>query len=116
MHAGPHLPASSLNHKSPTGGIPFLDSTSPDTALGCREEAVLRPPQSQVLAQGLALVFAAEEAPALQFRNDPVDEFVEPARDPWEHDVEAVAGIAIEPLLHLVGDGARRPDHRQAAI
>ena len=40
-------------------------------------------------SRGLALVFAAEEVAALQFGDDPVDEIVEAARDPREHDVEA---------------------------
>jgi hypothetical protein len=49
-----------------------------------REEPVLGPRQAEVFAQGLALVFAAEEVAALEFRDDPVDEIVEAARDPRE--------------------------------
>ena len=63
------------------------------------EEAVLG---AEVFAQGPAFVFAAEEVAALEFGDDSVDEIVEAARDPREHDVEAVAGVAVEPLLHLV--------------
>ena len=44
------------------------------------EEAVLRARQAEILAQGRAFVFAAEEAAALQLRHDPVDEIVEPRR------------------------------------
>src|SRR5436305_14484037 len=80
------------------------------------EEAVLGARQAEVFAQRPACVFAAEEAAALQFGDDAVDEIVEAARDPWEHDVEAVAGGAVEPFLHLVGDRLRRADHREAAV
>ena len=44
------------------------------------EEAVLRPRQAEVLAQRLALVFAAEHAAALQLRHHAFDEVVEPGR------------------------------------
>src|ERR1700722_5645407 len=87
-----------------------------EIGLPLREEPVLGTRQAEVFAQGPALVLAAEQAAALQFGDDPVDELVEPTRDPWEHDVEPVAGVAVEPLLHLVGDGLRGADHRQAAI
>src|SRR5258705_498157 len=60
-----------------------------------RKEPVFRARQAEVFAQRLALVFAAEQAAALQFRHDPVDEIVEPARHPREHDVEPVAGVAV---------------------
>src|SRR5205085_10484242 len=83
---------------------------------GCREEAVLRAGQAEIFAQRLAFILAAEQTAALQFRHDPVDKIVEPAGDPREHDVEPVAGFAVEPFLHLVGDRARRADHRQPAI
>jgi hypothetical protein len=66
------------------------------------EEAVLGAREAEVFAQGPAFVFAAEEVAALEFGDDSVDEIVEAARDPREHDVEAVAGVAVEPLLHLV--------------
>jgi Domain of unknown function (DUF4169) len=68
------------------------------------EEAVLRARQAETFPQGPAFVFAAEEVAALEFGDDAVDEIVEAARDPRAHDVEAVAGVAVEPLLHLVGD------------
>src|SRR6202022_1086028 len=80
------------------------------------EEAVLGARQAEIFAQGLAFVFAAEEAAALQFGDDPVDEVVEAARDMGEHDVEPVAGGALEPLLHLVGDHRRGTNQREAAI
>src|ERR1700730_8589884 len=80
------------------------------------EEAVFRAGQAEIFAQGLAFVFAAEEAAALQFGDDPVDEVVEAARDMGEHDVEPVAGVAAEPFLHLVGDHRRGTNQREAAI
>jgi hypothetical protein len=52
----------------------------------------------------------------MQFGDDAVDEVVEAARDPREHDVEAVAGAAVELLLHLVGNHLRSADHREATI
>src|SRR5579864_9498560 len=81
-----------------------------------REEAVFGARQAEIFAQRPAFVFAAEEAAALQLRDDPVDEIVEPAGDPREHDVEPVAGIAEKELLHLIDDRLRRPDHREPAI
>src|SRR5271166_4633790 len=81
-----------------------------------REKAVLGAGETEVFAQGPAFVFAAEEVAALQFGDDAVDEIVEAARDPREHDVEAVAGVAVEPLLHLVGDHRWRADQREAAV
>src|ERR1051325_2606438 len=81
-----------------------------------RKEPVFRPRQPEIVTQGPALVFAAEQPAPLQFRHDPVDKIVEPARYPREHDVEPVAGVSEEPFLHLVGDGLRRADHCQPAI
>src|SRR5690242_14149259 len=66
------------------------------SACGLFEETVLRARQAEVFAQGAALVFAAEEAAALQFGDDPVDKIVEAAGDIGEHDVEPVAGARVE--------------------
>src|SRR5947209_17639567 len=75
------------------------------------EKPVLGARQAEVFAQSLAFVFAAEEVAALEFGDDAVDDIVEAARDMREHDVEAVAGVAVEPFLHLVGDHRRGADH-----
>src|SRR5215472_17181932 len=83
---------------------------------GLWKKPVCRPRQAEVLEQGAALVLAAEEAAALQFRHDPVDKLVEPARHPREHDVEPVAGAAEKALLHLVDDRLGRADHREPAV
>src|SRR2546430_9236203 len=83
----------------------------PPRAVG--EEGVFGAGEAEVLAQGLAFVFAAEEVAALQFGDDLVDEIVEAAGDIGEHDVERVA---VEPLLHLVGDHFGGADHGEAAI
>jgi hypothetical protein len=57
-----------------------------------------------------------EEAAPPQFWDHVVDEIVEAAGHIREHDVEAVAGFAVEPLLHLVGDYRRRADQRETAM
>jgi hypothetical protein len=60
------------------------------TSSGCRaplrgearlalEEAVLRPRQAQILAQGLALIFPAEDAAALELGHHALHHIVEPA-------------------------------------
>src|SRR5215469_10769872 len=80
------------------------------------EETVLGTRQTEILAQGFAFVFPPKEAAPLQLRHDLVDKVVEAAGYVREHDVEPVAGVAVEPLLHLVGDHRRRADERQPAI
>ena len=45
-----------------------------------------------------------------------LDEFVKAAGYPGKHDIEAVARLAEEPFLHLVGDSFWCADHREAAI
>src|SRR5215813_3126050 len=80
------------------------------------EETVLRPRQAEVLAQGLALVLAAEDAAALQLGHHPVDEIIEPAGQIGEHDREAVGAAGLQPLLHFVGDGRGRADHGDSFI
>jgi hypothetical protein len=50
------------------------------------KKPVLGPRKVEVFAQGPAFVFAAEEVAALEFGDHPVDEIVEAARDPREHD------------------------------
>ena len=57
-----------------------------------------------MLAQGRAGVLGAEQAASLQFGHDVVDEVVEPAGQVRRHDVEAVGGALVEPVLDLVGD------------
>ena len=49
--------------------------------------------QAEIVAQRGALIFAPEQAAALQFRHDLVDEVVEAAGQVGEHDVEAVARL-----------------------
>src|SRR5262244_1960461 len=69
-----------------------------------REEAVLRPRQPEILAQGPALIFPPEDAAALELRHHAQDDVVEPLGQIGEHDVEAVAAARLQPFLHLVGD------------
>ena len=80
-----------------------------------REKAVLRPWQPQIFTQRPALIFAPEEPAPLQFRHHAIDEIVQPLRKIGEHDVEAVAGLADQPLFHLIGDAGRRADKGEAA-
>ena len=61
------------------------------------EEAILRTRQAEVLAQGLALVFAPEDATALEFGHDAIDEVVETGGEEWEHYVEPVTCVGCEP-------------------
>src|SRR3546814_2318951 len=70
----------------------------------------LRPGQPQMLAQGGAGVFLAEQATALEFGHDELDELLIGARDVGGGDDEAVARTLDEPLLHLVGDLLRAAD------
>src|SRR6185437_734550 len=80
------------------------------------EKAVFRPRQAEILAQRPSLILVAENAAPLQFRYYLVDEVVEAGGQEREHDVEAVAAVARQPLLHLVGDPGGRAHKRQAAI
>src|SRR5579884_1630100 len=73
-----------------------------------RDVAVWRQLQSKVFAQGLALIIAAEQVPALQFRNHQFDEIIEAPGQEWRHDVEAVASVLAKPLLHVVDNRRRR--------
>src|SRR3546814_16589281 len=63
-----------------------------------------------MLAQGGAGVFLAEQATALEFGHDELDELLIGARDVGGGDDEAVARTLDEPLLHLVGDLLRAAD------
>jgi hypothetical protein len=79
-----------------------------------RRRGSVRPArQSEVFAQGLALVFAPEQASPLQFGNNLVDEIVEALRRIWKHDIEAVATTFKKPLFHSIGDDRRRSDECQ---
>ena len=69
-----------------------------------------------MLSQRGPCIFLPEYPPPLQLRNHPADEILDPAWDGWEHDVEAVAGIAFQPVLHFIGDGFGAAGEGQAAI
>ena len=71
--------------------------------------------KTEIFSQRLALIFAAEQASPLQFRDDLVDEVVEAARHIGEHHVEPVAAVREQPFLHLIGDRRRRSDKRKSA-
>src|ERR1700759_5428537 len=80
------------------------------------KEPIGRPRQTEIFAQGRAFVFAAEQAAPLQFGNDLLDEIFEAARENRKHDGKPVGAFGLEPLLHLVGNGLWRADHREAGI
>lgn len=71
--------------------------------------------QAQIVAQGRALVLGPEQPTRLQFRNDEIDEIVEPARERRGLDQEPVDAVAVESGLHLVGDHRGGADHRALA-
>src|SRR5688572_22805067 len=72
--------------------------------LGGEEVSVLGTRQAVVVTQRLALVFGAEQTTALQDRHDMLDETLEARGQHGRHDVEAVGGAGLPPLLDGVGD------------
>src|SRR5262249_4187715 len=88
----------------------------PATSADLQKKSVWRRWQSEISAERPTFVAASEEAAPLQFRHHPVDEVVEPFGEVGEHDVEAVAGLADQPFLHLIGDFRRRTDESKSAI
>ena len=80
------------------------------------EKMIGRPRQAEVFAQRLAFIFATEQAAALQFGNDLIDEIVETAGQIREHDGKAVRAFGLKPFLHFVGDGLCGADHGKAGI
>ena len=72
--------------------------------------------QAEMVAQGRALVVAPEQAAALQFRHDAIDEIGEAAGEMRRQDVEPIGRPLDEPFLQRVGDPARRAaEHPVAA-
>jgi hypothetical protein len=57
------------------------------------EELILRPRQSEIFSQRLALVFASEQASTLQLGDNLVDEVLDAFGHVRKHDVEAVATL-----------------------
>ena len=70
--------------------------------------AIMRKRQPEIFAQRLAFVFATEQAAALQFGNEQIDDVFEPARKGQRQNVETVGRAAAEPLFERVGDFGRR--------
>jgi hypothetical protein len=79
------------------------------------EELILRSRQSEIFPKRLALIFAPEQAPALQLGNNLVDEVLKAPGHVRKHDVEAVASIVEKPLLHFIGDRRWRADECEPA-
>ena len=67
-----------------------------------------RPRQAEMVAQRRAVVLAAEQAALLQDRHHEIDEIVEAFGEVGRHDVEAIGGALLEPVLQRVGDRLRR--------
>ena len=59
-----------------------------------------------MVAQGRALVVAAEQAAALQFRHHQIDKIGERAGEIGRQDVETVGRALDEPFFQRVGDAA----------
>lgn len=59
-----------------------------------------------MIAQRIALIIFAEQPTLFEDRHNPVDEVVEPAIQPWRHDVEAIGRTLTErglyPVRHLL--------------
>src|ERR1700710_268639 len=79
------------------------------------EKLVLGPWQTKMLAQRGSRILAAEDASALQLRDDKGDKIIESGRHGREHDVEPVGGTRLQPRLHRVGDLIGGSDHLQPA-
>ncbi|KAK1237307.1 hypothetical protein MKX08_002932 [Trichoderma sp. CBMAI-0020] len=69
-----------------------------------------------MLTQRVALVFLAEDAPALQLRHQLLHHIVDSLRQKRKRHDEAVRGFLLEPRLPLVGNALRRADKGQAAV
>ena len=80
-----------------------------------RSIAVCWPLQSQILAQGCALVVAAEQPSVLKFRNHQLDKIVEPAGQVRGVDEKSIHAVTAKPVLHFVNDLDGRPDQRALA-
>src|SRR5262245_62092837 len=70
--------------------------------------------EPEVVAQGPAFVLRAEQAAALQFRRNHLHEVLASARQVGGSNVEAIAGVILEPVLHDVGDVGRRSYETEA--
>ena len=63
--------------------------------------------QAQIFAQGLAFIFAPEEA-ALLFWNHQIHEILQSIGEEGRHDVEAIGGVLFKPFLEIIGDVSGR--------
>src|ERR1700731_1533880 len=77
--------------------------------------AVYRALEAEVLAQRPAFVFLAKQVAALQLGGDHLHEILAPAWKVGRSDIEAIAGIVLEPVLHDVGDLRRCSNQTETA-
>src|SRR5262249_58990506 len=80
------------------------------------KKTISRTRQSKMVAQSCAFIIASKQPAPWQSRDDPLDKIVEPARQIRKHHGKAVGAFRFQPLLHFVGNGFRRADHRQSGI
>src|SRR5690606_23180194 len=72
---------------------------------------VHRPRQAKILAESSTFIFGAEEAAALQFRNNLSSEVAQSFRERQGQEVEAVAGAGCKPFLERIRDHSWRAQH-----
>src|ERR1700748_796075 len=87
----------------PANGSPCQRTISPLYS-PASEELILRPRQTQVLAQRHASISLAKDPPPPQFRNHKLHEVIQPFRHRREHDIETVTSASFKPRLHRIGD------------
>ena len=68
-----------------------------------------------MVTQRVALIIFAEQPTLFEDRHDPVDEVVEPAIQPWRHDIEAIGRTLTEPGLYPVRHLFRRSGNHLVA-
>ncbi len=75
-----------------------------------------RPRQAEILAQRLAGIILVEQAAALQFGNDEIDEIFESTGEIRRKDVESVRRTRDEPFFQRIGDALWRAVRPERAI
>src|ERR1700744_4134411 len=80
-----------------------LGALLPDTSvIGARE--------AEMLAQRAAFIVGAKNAALLQERHDAIGKILQAARQNVGHQVKAIGGASVEPMLDVIGDLLGSPD------
>src|ERR1700744_2444379 len=66
--------------------------------------------EAEVLAQRAAFISGAKNATLLQERHDAIGKILQAARQNVGHQVKAIGGAGVEPMLDVVGDLLLGPD------